>query len=35
MQKKYPRQMLKGTISGIDGYPIYRRRGVEDGGQGT
>ncbi|XP_061398409.1 uncharacterized protein LOC133334127 [Musca vetustissima] len=33
--KKYPRQLLKETISGIDGYPLYRRRSVEDGGKTT
>ncbi|XP_061393216.1 uncharacterized protein LOC133328686 [Musca vetustissima] len=33
--KKYPRQLLKETISGIDGYPLYRRRSVEDGGKRT
>ncbi|XP_061394301.1 uncharacterized protein LOC133329850 [Musca vetustissima] len=33
--KKYPRQLLKETISSIDGYPLYRRRSVEDGGKST
>ena len=31
--KKYPRQLLQDTISGIDGYPLYRRRSTDDGGQ--
>lgn len=31
--KKYPRQLLQETITGIDGYPLYRRRSVHDGGQ--
>ncbi|XP_065370863.1 uncharacterized protein LOC135963006 [Calliphora vicina] len=31
--KKYPRQLLPQKISGNDGYPLYRRRSVDDGGQ--
>lgn len=31
--KKYPRQLLQETISGIDGHPLYRRRSTEDGGK--
>lgn len=31
--KNYPRQLLKETITGIDGYPLYRRRSADDGGQ--
>ena len=30
--KKYPRALRKETISDNDGYPLYRRRGREDGG---
>lgn len=30
--KKYPRQLIKETQTGDDGYPKYRRRGPEDGG---
>lgn len=33
MHKKYPRQLLRETVTGIDGYPLYRRRSSEDGGQ--
>ena len=31
--KRYPRSLHKDTITGKDGYPDYRRRSVEDGGQ--
>ncbi|XP_018787701.1 PREDICTED: uncharacterized protein LOC108968244 [Bactrocera latifrons] len=31
--KRYPRNLVAKTISGIDGYPLYRRRSVEDGGR--
>lgn len=31
--KRYPRNLVAETISGIDGYPLYRRRSVEDGGR--
>jgi hypothetical protein len=31
--KRYPRQLLKETQTGEDGYPQYRRRSPEDGGQ--
>lgn len=30
--KRYPRQLSKETITGNDGYPLYRRRHAEDGG---
>ncbi|GBN20200.1 hypothetical protein AVEN_149932-1, partial [Araneus ventricosus] len=30
--KKYPRQLIKETQTGDDGYPKYRRRSPEDGG---
>lgn len=30
--KRYPREMVKETQTGGDGYPIYRRQKVEDGG---
>ena len=31
--KKYPRELRKDTISDNDGFPLYRRRSREDGGQ--
>ncbi|GFV42548.1 uncharacterized protein LOC104236095 [Trichonephila clavipes] len=31
--KRYPREMVSDTITGNDGYPLYRRRSVEDGGK--
>ncbi|XP_073826793.1 uncharacterized protein [Musca autumnalis] len=31
--KKYPRQFVQDTVTGTDGYPIYRRRSTHDGGQ--
>lgn len=31
--KKYPRALIKDTISGEDGYPLYRRRSTEDNGK--
>jgi hypothetical protein len=30
--KRYPRQLLRDTETGDDGYPLYRRRSREDGG---
>ena len=30
--KRYPRQLLRDTETGDDGYPLYRRRSSEDGG---
>lgn len=30
--KRYPRNFVKETQTGIDGYPLYRRRSPEDGG---
>jgi len=30
--KRYPRQLLRDTETGDDGYPLYRRRKPEDGG---
>ena len=31
--KKYPRGFVRETITGRDGYPVYRRRSEEDSGQ--
>uniref|UniRef100_A0A1U7XF28 Uncharacterized protein LOC104236095 n=1 Tax=Nicotiana sylvestris TaxID=4096 RepID=A0A1U7XF28_NICSY len=31
--KRYPRSLVFDTITGNDGYPLYRRRSVEDGGK--
>ncbi|KAF8778853.1 hypothetical protein HNY73_015538 [Argiope bruennichi] len=31
--KRYPRDLLVETITGNDGYPLYRRRSTEDGGK--
>ncbi|GFR31820.1 helitron_like_N domain-containing protein [Trichonephila clavata] len=30
---RYPRDLLAETITGNDGYPLYRRRSTEDGGK--
>ncbi|XP_067931940.1 uncharacterized protein [Watersipora subatra] len=30
--KKYPKALIKDTVTGIDGYPLYRRRSADDGG---
>ncbi|XP_054711418.1 uncharacterized protein LOC129221007 [Uloborus diversus] len=30
--KRYPRTLVKETQTGVDGYPLYRRRSPEDGG---
>ncbi|EFN61253.1 Uncharacterized ATP-dependent helicase YHR031C, partial [Camponotus floridanus] len=31
--KRYPRALLADTITGNDGYPLYRRRSIEDNGR--
>ncbi|GFQ72534.1 ATP-dependent DNA helicase [Trichonephila clavata] len=31
--KRYPRDLLAETVTGNDGYPLYRRRSTEDGGK--
>ena len=31
--KRYPRALVSNTVTGTDGYPLYRRRPVEDGGK--
>lgn len=31
--KRYPREFLQETQTGLDGYPLYRRRNPDDGGQ--
>jgi PIF1-like helicase/Helitron helicase-like domain at N-terminus len=31
--KRYPRDLLAETITGNDGYPLYRRRSTKDGGK--
>ena len=31
--KRYPRALVPNTVTGNDGYPLYRRRSVEDGGK--
>ncbi|GFW53691.1 uncharacterized protein LOC104236095 [Trichonephila clavipes] len=31
--KRYPRKLVSHTITGNDGYPLYRQRSVEDGGK--
>lgn len=31
--KKYPRGFMEETLTGEDGYPLYRRRSPEDGGR--
>ncbi len=31
--KRYQRDLLPETITGNDGYPLYRRRSIEDGGK--
>lgn len=33
--KRYPRALVSDTITGNDGYPLYRRRSTEDGGKTT
>lgn len=31
--KRFPKDFLQDTITGVDGYPLYRRRKPENGGQ--
>lgn len=31
--KRYPRALISESITGIDGYPLYRRRPIDDNGQ--
>ena len=31
--KRYPRQLIQETITGNDGYPLYRRRSTIDNGK--
>ncbi|GFT70108.1 helitron_like_N domain-containing protein [Trichonephila clavipes] len=31
--KRYPKKLVSDTITGNDGYPLHRRRSVEDGGK--
>jgi hypothetical protein len=31
--KRFPKDLLADTITGIDGYPLYRRRSTKNGGQ--
>ncbi|VEN49979.1 unnamed protein product [Callosobruchus maculatus] len=33
--KRFPRQLVAETITGNDGYPLYRRRSTEDNGRST
>ena len=33
--KRFPRQLVAETISGNDGYPLYRRRSSDDNGRST
>ncbi|XP_065172041.1 ATP-dependent DNA helicase pif1-like [Atheta coriaria] len=33
--KRYPRQLVAETITGQDGYPLYRRRSIDDNGKST
>jgi ATP-dependent DNA helicase PIF1 len=33
--KRYPRQLISETITGHDGYPLYRRRSTDDNGRST
>ncbi|XP_053968313.1 uncharacterized protein LOC128869734 [Anastrepha ludens] len=33
--KRYPRQLVAETITGNDGYPLYRRRSIDDNGKST
>ncbi|XP_067930639.1 uncharacterized protein [Watersipora subatra] len=30
--KKYPKALIKNTVTGINGYPLYRLRSADDGG---
>ncbi|GFW51845.1 helitron_like_N domain-containing protein [Trichonephila clavipes] len=31
--KRYPRALISNTVTGTDGYPLYRRRSAEEGGK--
>lgn len=33
--KRYPKQLIPETISGNDGYPLYRRRSTDENGRST
>jgi hypothetical protein len=33
--KSFPRQLVSETITGNDGYPLYRRRSIDDNGNST
>jgi hypothetical protein len=33
--KRFPRQLVSETITGNDGYPLYRRRSIDDNGNST
>ncbi|XP_062525428.1 uncharacterized protein LOC134198655 [Bombyx mori] len=33
--KRYPKQLVAETITGNDGYPLYRRRSIDDNGKTT
>ncbi|XP_055308584.1 uncharacterized protein LOC129572604, partial [Sitodiplosis mosellana] len=33
--KRYPREMIQETQTGVDSYPLYRRRSPDDGGHET
>lgn len=33
--KRYPRTLISETITGSDGYPLYRRRSIADNGRST
>ena len=33
--KRYPRTLISETITGNDGYPLYRRRSTADNGRST
>ena len=33
MPKKFPKPLISATQTNEDGYPYYRRRGEEEGGQ--
>ncbi|XP_073835851.1 uncharacterized protein [Musca autumnalis] len=33
--KRYPRDLIAETITGNDGYPLYRRRSTDDNGKST
>lgn len=33
--KRFPRTLISETVTGNDGYPLYRRRSIEDNGRST